>query len=150
LRDFHADNLMWLPGREGNARVGLLDYQDALWGDAAYDMVSFLQDARRDVSAETVAMCMEHYLRHSKEDWHDFKRRYAILGAQRNTKIIGIFTRLCVRDGKAQYLHFLPRVWRLLAKDLNHPALEGIKLWMDQHIPPAMRETITIKPQAVA
>lgn len=150
LRDFHAENLMWLADRKGVARVGLLDYQDALWGDRAYDLVSILQDARRDVAPETVAMCMEHYVRHAGEDWKDFKRRYAILGAQRNLKIIGIFIRLCVRDGKTDYLHYLPRVWRLLAKDLNHDALEPVKVWMDAHVPPAARETTSFTPQAVA
>ena len=150
LRDFHADNLMWLDDRRDKARVGLLDYQDALWGDGAYDMMSVLQDARRDVAPETVAMCMEHYVRHTGEDWKEFRRRYAILGAQRNLKIIGIFIRLCVRDGKADYLHYLPRVWRLLSKNLNHDELEPVKLWLDAHVPPAARETTNFSPQAVA
>lgn len=139
LRDYHADNLLWLPQREGAARVGLLDYQDALLGDPAYDMVSYLEDARRDVSPETVAAVLRHYLDATGESQAEFMRRYAVLGAQRNSKIVGIFVRLCVRDGKPHYLDYLPRVWRMMERELEHPALASVRQWMDRHILPEFR-----------
>lgn len=143
LRDYHADNLLWLPDREGAARVGLLDYQDALLGDAAYDMVSYLEDARRDVSPATVAAVLRHYLNLSGETEDGFMRRYAVLGAQRNCKIIGVFVRLCVRDAKPHYLDYLPRVWRMLEQEMKHPALGRIEEWMDKHIPSEFRGAFT-------
>lgn len=133
LRDYHADNLMWLPTLEGVARVGLLDYQDALHGDAAYDLVSLLEDARRDVAPETQAQALEYYLQRSGEDEAAFRARYAMLGAQRNCKIIGIFHRLAARDGKPHYLDYLPRVWGHLARDVSHPALAQLAEWFERH-----------------
>jgi aminoglycoside/choline kinase family phosphotransferase len=138
-RDYHADNLLWQPHAQGIARVGMLDFQDALMGDAAYDMVSLLEDARRDVAETTVNACLQRYIAESGEDAENFLRRYAVLGAQRNAKIIGIFTRLAVRDGKPHYLHYLPRVWQHFERDLQHPALAPLKAWVDAHVPANMR-----------
>ncbi len=141
LRDYHADNLIWLPERTGLARVGLLDFQDALAGSPAYDLVSLLEDARRDVAPATAEAGIAAYLAARPElDATAFRAAYAILGAQRNCKIIGIFTRLCVRDAKPAYLDYLPRVWRLLGGDLAHPSLADLHDWMMREIPPALRE----------
>ncbi|MDA5194574.1 phosphotransferase [Govanella unica] len=139
LRDYHADNLMWLPDRDGVARVGLLDFQDAVAGHPAYDLVSLLEDARRDVPPALADEMIDHYLGATGLDAEAFRRDYAILGAQRNVKIIGIFTRLYARDGKAAYLDLIPRVWGLLDRDLAHPALADLKLWFDRHVPAARR-----------
>ena len=141
LRDYHADNLLWLPERAGLARVGLLDFQDALAGSPAYDLVSLLEDARRDVAPATVEAGIAAYLAARPElDAGAFRTAYAILGAQRNCKIVGIFSRLCVRDSKPAYLDYLPRVWRLLEGDLAHPALGDLCDWMTREIPPWLRE----------
>ena len=134
-RDYHADNLLWLNDRMGVRRVGMLDYQDALLGDPAYDLVSLLEDARRDVSKDTVDACYGRFVNSSGIDAASFATRYAVLGAQRNAKIIGIFTRLCVRDGKPQYLDYLPRVWAHFLHDISHPALTPIKQFMEAHVP---------------
>lgn len=134
LRDYHAENIMLLPC----GGQGLIDFQDALAGHPAYDLVSILQDARRDVSAELEASMLDHYRTHANVD-DDFDLHYALLGAQRNTKIIGIFTRLWKRDGKQRYLSFLPRMWGLLERDLAHPGLAPLREWFDRAIPPALR-----------
>jgi N-acetylmuramate 1-kinase len=134
LRDYHAENIMLLH----DGRQGLIDYQDALIGHPAYDLVSILQDARRDVSAALEAQMLLHYASLAKPDY-DLSLHYALLGAQRNTKIIGIFTRLWKRDGKPRYLDFLPRMWGLLERDLAHPGLAPLKAWFDATIPPDMR-----------
>lgn len=139
LRDYHADNLMWLPDRAGHARVGLLDFQDALAGAPAYDMVSLLEDARRDVPTELADAMIVRYCRASGCDEAAFRADYAVLGAQRNAKIVGIFTRLARRDGKAAYLDLIPRVWRLLEGDLRHPALAPVRQWLDATIPSEKR-----------
>lgn len=144
LRDYHADNLMWLADRDGLARVGMLDYQDAVIGHAAYDLVSLLQDARRDVSPALEAAMIDRYLAASAQagrrfDEAAFRTSYGILGAQRNIKIIGIFMRLCVRDGKAAYLDMIPRVWALLERDLAIPELAGIARWLDRFVASAVR-----------
>ncbi len=131
MRDYHADNLLWLK----NGAVGLLDFQDAVIGSPAYDMVSFLEDARRDVLPETVTLCMERFLEKTGVDRVSFETAYAILGAQRNTKIIGIFTRLGKRDAKYRYQQYLPRVWQHLRHDLTHPALSEVSVWVKAHIP---------------
>lgn len=137
-RDYHADNLLWLHDRQAHQAVGMLDYQDALWGDPAYDLVSLLEDARRDVMPATVEACLRRFIETTGEA-EDFGLRYAVLGAQRNAKIIGIFTRLCVRDGKRHYLDYLPRVWGHFVSDLAHPALLPIRDFVDQHVPVAWR-----------
>lgn len=130
LRDYHAENIMILP----NEGLGLLDFQDALAGHPAYDLVSLLQDARRDVDPALEQAMLAHYKGQAAVSV-DFDAAYAILGAQRNAKIIGIFTRLWKRDGKPRYLSFLPRMWGLLERDLAHPALAPVKAWFDAHIP---------------
>jgi aminoglycoside/choline kinase family phosphotransferase len=135
LRDYHAENIMLLP----DSAQGLIDFQDALAGHPAYDLVSILQDARRDVSPELEGAMLDHYLRHT--DAHvDFDLHYALLGAQRNAKIIGIFTRLWKRDGKERYLGFLPRMWGLLERDLAHPGLVELRDWFDRNIPHEIRD----------
>lgn len=144
-RDYHADNLMWLPGRSGTKRVGLLDFQDAVYGDAAYDLVSLLEDARRDVPRELAQSMTERYLAATGTPKTAFLAAYAILGAQRNSKIVGIFVRLAARDSKRQYLHYLPRVWSYLEQDLAHPALADISEWTKRHIVSAWRGAIDVR-----
>jgi len=131
LRDYHAENIMLLDDKT----LGLLDFQDALAGHPAYDLVSLLQDARRDVAPELEAAMIAHYS--TKQPFDD--AAYALLGAQRNAKILGIFTRLWKRDGKPRYLAFQPRVWAYLERDLRHPALAPVKLWFDANVPVAAR-----------
>jgi aminoglycoside/choline kinase family phosphotransferase len=103
--------------------VGLLDFQDALQGHPAYDLVSILQDARRDVTPQIEAAMIAHYIRHSGPDDAAFRSAYALLGLQRNLRILGIFARLCLRDGKAHYVDFVPRVWGYVQRNLDDPAL---------------------------
>jgi aminoglycoside/choline kinase family phosphotransferase len=134
LRDYHAENVMLLDDGD----QGLIDFQDALIGHPAYDLVSLLQDARRDVSVELEAEMLDHYIR-TASPGDDFLYHYALVGAQRNTKIIGIFTRLWKRDGKERYLDFLPRMWKLLERDLDHPGLAPLKSWFDTYIPHEVR-----------
>lgn len=138
-RDFHADNLMWLPERNNTKRVGLLDFQDAVIGNAAYDVVSLLEDARRDVPHELIVEMTEHYTDITGADKQDFDTAYNILGAQRNSKIVGIFVRLAVRDRKENYMNYLPRVWKHLERDIKHPLLVDLRKWLDKHITPEMR-----------
>jgi tRNA threonylcarbamoyl adenosine modification protein YjeE len=144
LRDYHSPNLLWLPEREGLARVGILDFQDALMGPAPYDLVSLLQDARVDVPEALEARLLEHYLLQAAKadpafDAEAFKFAYAALGAQRNTKILGIFVRLSRRDGKAQYLAHLPRIWRYVERNLRNPRLASLAAWYDRYFPAAAR-----------
>jgi len=136
LRDYHAENIMLL-GDLG--KQGLLDFQDALVGHPAYDLVSLLQDARRDVSPELEAEMFDYYVSKSGTG-AQFLADYACLGAQRNAKIVGIFVRLWKRDGKPRYLDYVPRVWTLLERDLNHPALTPVARWFDANIPAALRQ----------
>ena len=133
LRDYHAENIMLLGGKPG-APQGLIDFQDALVGHPAYDLVSLLQDARRDVSEELEAAMLARYSTAAGVSGDDFLADYARLGAQRNAKIIGIFTRLDRRDGKPKYLAMIPRVWAALERDLAHPALAPVARWFDAHI----------------
>jgi aminoglycoside/choline kinase family phosphotransferase len=131
LRDYHAENIML----RGDGDLALLDFQDALAGHPAYDLVSLLQDARRDVSEEMEAAMLARYRNaHPLDD-----AAYAVLGAQRNAKILGIFTRLWKRDGKPRYLSLQPRVWGYLTRDLGHPALAPVKAWFDANVPQAAR-----------
>ncbi|HUB94836.1 MAG TPA: phosphotransferase [Stellaceae bacterium] len=137
LRDYHVDNLMRLPGRGGIAACGLLDFQDAVIGPASYDLVSLLEDARRDISdAIADAMRARFLAAFPALDRDRFDRSYAVLGAQRACKIAGIFTRLSVRDGKAGYLVHIPRVRRLIARDMRHPDLAPLARWLERHLPP--------------
>ena len=135
LRDYHAENLMLIDGSE---TLGLLDFQDALAGHPAYDLVSLLQDARRDVPPAIEGAMLDLYCR-TVDAGEDFTTAYYVLGAQRNAKIIGIFTRLWQRDGKARYPTLCPRVWTYLERDLAHPALAPVAAWFAANIPPAMR-----------
>jgi tRNA threonylcarbamoyl adenosine modification protein YjeE len=140
LRDYHSPNLLWLAEREGIARVGLLDFQDAVLGPAAYDLVSLLQDARVDVPESIEAGLLGRYVkaRRARDRTFDLNKlfqQYAIVGAQRATKILGIFSRLAKRDGKPQYLRHQPRIWRNLRRSLSHPALRSLKTWYDKHVP---------------
>lgn len=144
LRDFHSPNLMWLPDRDGVRRVGILDFQDALRGPWAYDLVSLLQDARLDVPAALEAELLAHYCAAMTAadpafDRSSFLFDYAALGAQRNTKILGIFARLARRDGKSHYLKHIPRIWGYLERNLQHPDLAGLRAWYDRSIPTAQR-----------
>ena len=141
LRDYHVDNLMLLPGRPGVRGCGLLDFQDAVLGPAAYDLVSLLEDARRDVPAPLRARMTGRYLAAFPQlDRAAFARSATILAAQRNCKILGIFTRLWRRDGKPQYLSHIPRVWRLLEDELaREPELRPVALWLDRHLPRPLR-----------
>jgi aminoglycoside/choline kinase family phosphotransferase len=139
-RDYHAENLLWLPQRQGIARVGLIDFQDAVAGSPAYDLISLIEDARRDVSPELAEAATVHYLAAMRAqgtpvDETAFRREMAVMAAQRNAKIVGIFARLNKRDGRPRYLAFLPRVWAYLERDLTHPALASLRAWYDRVIP---------------
>jgi N-acetylmuramate 1-kinase len=141
LRDYHSPNLMWL----GDGRVGVLDFQDAMRGPWAYDVVSLLQDARLDVPEDIERDSLAHYRREVARREPDFDAAafdmaYAILGAQRNNKVLGLFTRLANRDGKRAYLAHLPRIWRYMERNLRHPALADLQSWFDRHFPRESRE----------
>ena len=123
LRDYHAENLLWLPHRAGPARVGLLDFQLAQLGQPGYDLVSLLQDARRDVTAAVETQMCDAMILATGADAAAFQRAYAVLGAQRALRILGVFARLCLVGGKPQYLALMPRVWGQLQRNLAHPAL---------------------------
>jgi N-acetylmuramate 1-kinase len=144
LRDYHSPNLIWLPERDGLARVGLLDFQDCVLGHPAYDVVSLGQDARIDVPGDLELKMLGSYARLRREkdptfDVETFVRAYSILGAQRATKVLGIFARLDRRDQKPQYLAHLPRVENYLRKNLRHPALADIKAWYETNLPNIFR-----------
>jgi len=141
LRDFHSPNLLWLPERERTARIGLLDFQDAVMGPAAYDLASLLQDARVDVPEEMEISLLSRYVRarmaaNPAFAASDFARSYATLAAQRASKILGIFARLELRDHKPQYLRHLPRVWAYLKRSLAHPSLAPLAAWYRTNVPP--------------
>jgi hypothetical protein len=143
LRDYHSPNLIWLPEREGIARVGLLDAQDCVFGHPAYDLASLLQDARVDIPGSVARDLFDYYcaMRQARSsfDRAAFEAAYAVLGAQRATKILGIFARLSRRDGKHGYLRHLPRVSRTLDSNLAHPALAPVRQWIDRHLPASAR-----------
>jgi len=135
LRDYHVENLMLVgPGRT----LGLLDFQDALAGHPAYDLVSLLQDARRDVEPSIEEAMLKRYLAATGEG-EAFLNAYHVLGAQRNAKILGIFTRLWKRDGKPRYAALCPRVWAYLERDLSQPVLAPVAAWFDDNVPPELR-----------
>ncbi len=139
-RDYHAQNLLWMPQRSGLARVGLIDFQDAVAGSNAYDLISLVEDARRDVVPEIAAATTRHYLATMRAqgaviDEGAFRSQMAVMAAQRNAKIAGIFARLFKRDGKPRYLGYLPRVWGYLNRDLEDRALRRLKAWYDRAIP---------------
>lgn len=135
LRDFHAENLLWLPEREGLARVGLLDFQLAQAGQPEYDLVSLLQDARRDVRAEVEAETCAAFRLASGQTEAAFSAAYATLGAQRALRILGIFARLCLKDDKPGYLPLIPRVWQHLQQNLRHPALAQLAALCHELLP---------------
>lgn len=135
-RDYHAENLLWLPGRAGLARVGLLDFQDAVRAHPAWDLLSLLQDARRDVDPALERAMLDRYLAARPEvEREGFLSDYAGLAALNNARITGLFARLVVRDGKPRYRAFLPRMWRLLQRNLAHPDMTGLRRWFDRHVP---------------
>ena len=143
LRDYHSPNLHWLPQREGVCQIGLLDFQDAVIGLPAYDLASLLQDARVDVPADLEMRLAALYVRRRSSadpefDATRFAAAYAAMGAQRATKILGLFARLDKRDGKPEYLRHLPQVERYLAKNLAHPLLKPLALWYQNHLPRAL------------
>ena len=143
LRDFHSPNLHWLAERAGIARIGLIDFQDAVIGPPAYDVASLLQDARVDVAGDLEMRLMALYVRRRAAaapafDAERFTAAYAAMAAQRATKILGIFARLDKRDGKPQYLRHLPRIERYLARNLAHPLLRPLALWYQNHLPQAL------------
>jgi hypothetical protein len=140
LRDFHSPNLLWLPKRNELARLGILDFQDALMGPPGYDLASLLQDARVDVPEQTEVSLLGRYVRgrrHANPDFDppQFIKLYVTLAAQRASKILGIFARLDMRDGKPQYLRHMPRVWGYLQRSLGHPALASLNAWYSEHVP---------------
>jgi aminoglycoside/choline kinase family phosphotransferase len=140
--DYHVDNLIMLKGRSGLAAVGLLDFQDALRGPCCFDLVSLIDDARRDVSQESGVRLVERYLAAFPAlDRDGFAAAYALSGAQRDTRILGNFARLLKRDGKPGYLVHVPRVWRQLEAQLRHPALAPVASWFDRYFPPHRRRT---------
>ncbi|MBX9828252.1 MAG: tRNA (adenosine(37)-N6)-threonylcarbamoyltransferase complex ATPase subunit type 1 TsaE [Xanthobacteraceae bacterium] len=140
LRDYHSPNLIWLPERKGVAQVGLLDFQDAVIGPAAYDLASLLQDARVDVPELLEVELLGNYVKQRAAGDPEFEpanfiRVYATVAAQRASKILGIFARLNRRDGKPQYLRHIPRVWGYLQRSLAHPSLVALKDWYTEHVP---------------
>jgi tRNA threonylcarbamoyl adenosine modification protein YjeE len=140
LRDFHSPNLIWLGERQGIARVGIIDFQDAVLGPAAYDLVSLLQDARIDVPEQLELALLTRYIkaRRAADDTFDpagFAELYAIMSAQRNTRLLGTFARLNRRDGKPQYLRHQPRIWTYLSRSLAHPALARAREWYSVNVP---------------
>ena len=144
LRDYHSPNLLWLPERDGVARVGVIDFQDALAEHWAYDLVSLLHDARIDVAPALERDLFDYYCATIATaepgfDRPEFETAYALFGAQRRTRHIGLFVRLTRRDGKAQYLAHIPRAWDHLARALRHPDLAALGVWFDQRIPAAVR-----------
>ncbi len=138
LRDFHAENIMLLNSGDGVERFGLLDFQDALIGHPAYDLVSMLEDARRDVSPDIERAELSRYMAETGRD-KSFESAYWAIGAQRNTRILGVFCRLWKRDGKPHYTAFQPRMWGLLERDIAHPGLEPVRDWFDANVPTEKR-----------
>jgi aminoglycoside/choline kinase family phosphotransferase len=148
-RDYHAQNLFWLSGRKGAARIGMIDFQDAVAGTTSYDLISLLEDARRDVPPDLAEAMTRRYVDQMRNsmaafDEEAYRAEAAIMSAQRNAKIAGIFARLCNRDGKPRYLSYLPRVWRYLDRDLEHPALKPLQAWYDRKIPADARHQLRV------
>jgi aminoglycoside/choline kinase family phosphotransferase len=135
LRDYHAENLLWLPQRSGLARVGLIDFQDAMLAHPAYDLVSLLQDVRRDVPAETEAAMIAHFIHHSGAQDAQFRTAYAVLAVQRNLRILAVFARLVTNMGKPHYAKMIPRTWGHVMRGLSHPALSSIAPLLIETLP---------------
>jgi len=141
MRDYHSPNLIWLGERDGTSKVGIIDFQDAVLGPAAYDLVSLLQDARIDVPEALELALLTRYIKARREsdetfDPAGFAELYAIMSAQRNTRLLGTFARLNRRDGKPQYLRHQPRIWTYLTRSLAHPGLSGLRDWYAANVPP--------------
>ena len=143
LRDFHAENLLWLPGRAGLARVGLLDFQLGQMGQPGYDLVSLLQDARREVAGETEAVMIARFVALTGAKPDAFAAHCAVLGAQRALRILGIFARLCLVAGKSGYVSLIPRVWGQLQRNLAHPALADLRVVCADLLPEPTPEILT-------
>lgn len=140
-RDYHAENLIRLSGKTGAASVGLIDFQDAVKAHPSWDLHSLLQDARRDVSPALEAAMLEHYFSlRPHVDRDDFMHNYTALAALNEARILGIFARLVARDAKPKYAAFMPRMWRHLNANLQHPALKDVARWMDTHVPAEVRQ----------
>jgi N-acetylmuramate 1-kinase len=140
LFDYHVDNLLWLPRRAGAAACGLLDFQDAVIGPLGFDLMSLLQDVRRDVPDTLAQAMIARYLAAFPAlDRRAYAASYAVGGAQRNIRILGTFVRLWKRDGKPGYLRWMPRVWRMVESNLAQPALAPLDAWFQRHLPPAKR-----------
>jgi aminoglycoside/choline kinase family phosphotransferase len=144
LRDFHSPNLIWLPDRVGRARVGIIDFQDALNEHFAFDLVSLLQDARIDVAPALEEELLAYYCagvcaREPDFDATAFMRAYVDFGAQRNTRLLGLWARLQARDGKTEYLRHIPRTWGYLVRNLGDPALAELRAWYEENFPAEMR-----------
>jgi N-acetylmuramate 1-kinase len=140
MRDFHSPNLIWLEARSDIAKVGIIDFQDTVLGPAAYDLVSLLQDARIDVPEPLELALLTRYIKARRTtdeafDPADFAELYAIMSAQRNTRLLGTFARLNRRDGKPQYLRHQPRIWTYLNRSLAHPRLAHVRAWYSAHVP---------------
>jgi aminoglycoside/choline kinase family phosphotransferase len=140
IRDFHSPNIIWLGDRSGILRVGIIDFQDAVIGPAAYDLVSLLQDARIDIPEALELTLLTRYIKARRAadanfDPADFAELYAIMSAQRNTRLLGTFARLNRRDGKPQYLRHQPRIWTYLNRSLAHPVLSGVREWYAANVP---------------
>jgi aminoglycoside/choline kinase family phosphotransferase len=135
LRDYHAENILWLPERHGAAQAGLLDFQDALQGHRAYDLVSLLEDARRDVTPATREAMLHHYIHATGQSDAAFRASFAVLGAQRNLRILGVFARLARVRHKPHYIDLIPRVWAHLQTDLAHPALAKLRPLVTNALP---------------
>ena len=145
LRDYHAENIMLVEGRDGVAHFGLLDFQDALAGHPAYDLASVLEDARRDVPPEIERAMLDRYIAATGQ-CAAFEASYWALAAQRNTRILGVFTRLWKRDGKPGYRRFQPRMWGLLERDLSHMVLAVVRDWFDANVPASARAAPWLQP----
>ena len=144
IRDFHSPNIIWLGDRSGILRVGIIDFQDAVLGPAAYDLVSLLQDARIDVPEALELTLLTRYIKARRAadasfDPASFAELYAIMSAQRNTRLLGTFARLNRRDGKPQYLRHQPRIWTYLNRSLAHPALSDFREWYAANVPPPVQ-----------
>lgn len=135
LRDYHAENILDLPERSGPARAGLLDFQDAMVGHRAYDLVSLLHDIRRVVGPEAKAAALDHYVSSTGQHRPDFDASFYVLGAQRNLRILGVFARLATEHGKPRYLDMLPAVWLRLQTELAHPVLQPLARFLDDVLP---------------
>jgi aminoglycoside/choline kinase family phosphotransferase len=138
-RDYHAENLIWLPERSDWRRVGLIDFQDAVLAHPVWDLHSLLQDARRDVPPELEAVALEHYFDIMQVDREVYRRDYAALAALNEARILGVFARLIACDGKPRYRDFMPRTWAHLNANLNKPGLEAVAAWFDRHVPAGLR-----------